>query len=294
MKNQKGIESIGFLLLMILLMTAMVLSITGCTTDAAGRTESISTQSLLVTEEGRLLPVEVEGVIDFSRSEYAELWNNSPVDGKPLFFAAVPRMANRDNEYEKCIDMAAVQAARFASSRVVAKFAVVSEGRQFGTLEEVDVYFDAESARTFRDQLLPVQYYRDREASYMVLEYNEAVLAPAKIDSKLQNGLPVWITSPPEVPGYITAIGASGRYRLVADSIYQADKMALAGIARQLSIGVQAKQEHYEASSSSTSHREVGLEITDVALRGAYIAARWRTVDGNNYYSLAVYPGGNT
>jgi hypothetical protein len=199
-------------------------------------------------------------------------------------------MADRDNEYERCMDMAAVQLSRFHWTRVIAKFATKTEGRDFGHIEDVEVRFDVEAASALREKLVPVAYYRDREASYMVLEYHEVRFNPINVKSELKNNLPLWVLDVPEIPGYITGLGAVGRYRYVAESIYQADKMALASIARQKAIEVKAKQENYEDSRGSTRYRDVNLELTDTVLQGAYIIARWRSLDGNNYYSLAIYP----
>jgi hypothetical protein len=244
----------------------------------------------LASENGRIAPVEIETVIDFSDPQFSELWNSSPKNGVPRFFATVPRMADRDNEYERCMDMAAVQLSRFHWTRVIAKFATKTEGRDFGHIEDVEVRFDVEAASALREKLVPVAYYRDREASYMVLEYHEVRFNPINVKSELKNNLPLWVLDVPEIPGYITGLGAVGRYRYVAESIYQADKMALASIARQKAIEVKAKQENYEDSRGSTRYRDVNLELTDTVLQGAYIIARWRSLDGNNYYSLAIYP----
>lgn len=275
----------------LLIPAVLLLFFSGCLSDG----ENVSPKALETIddrydESGRLRPIIIDDVIDFSDLRYAQLWNTSPVDGKPRFFATVPRMADREAEYDRCLDMAAVQVSRFVSTRVVAKFATLTQGRDFGHLEDVDVSFDVDAAASFRDSLDPVAYVRDREASYVVFEFSGFSLKGVSVKSGLHNGLPVWVTAVPEIPGYITGLGAVGRYRYVAESIYQADRMAMAGIARQMAIDVKEKQENYEDSKGSTAHRSVNLEVSDIELKGAYIIARWRSLDENNYYALAIYP----
>lgn len=240
--------------------------------------------------EERLAPIEIEGRIDFTDSRYAELWNSSPLEGHPRFFATVPRMANRDDEYDLCLRMASEQLSRFIASRVKARYAEKSAGGNFGQLEEVDVTFDKELGSEYIKELKAIAYYQDREASYLLVEYPAMDLPAVSVDSSLVDGLPVWLTALPDVPDHLSGIGVVKRYRYVAESIFQADKRALASIARQQSIQVQTKQLAYENSSGMAGVKDLKLESTDTLLEGAYIAARWRSEDGSTYYSLALYP----
>lgn len=265
------------------------------TADGSGMDSSGGSATEAASEEGaieRIPTTVVEGVIDFSLPQYTDIWNSTPVNGVPRFFAVVPRMANRDDEYDQCLNMAAIQASRFQASRVLARFATKTSGRNFGSLEEVEVTYDTEAAARLRERLSPVAFYQDREASYMIAEFDGPRLGAMPIDNTLKDGLPVWITMRPEIPGYITGMGMVKRYRYVAESIFQADKMALANIARARQIAVKSKQDNYAGSDGGALGREIQLEVTDTVLKGAYIVARWRSLDGENYYSLAAYPRG--
>jgi hypothetical protein len=262
--------------------------------EAAGTSssEQLTTTAVDEGEDARIDTIKVEGVIDFSLPEYANIYYSTPVDGVPRFFATVPRMADREKEYDHCLNMAAMQASRFLTSKVFARFATKTSGRNFGSLEEVEVTYDKEAAVQLKERITPLSFYQDREASYMIAEFDGPNLGEIVIDNSLKEGLPVWITNPPEIPGYITGMGTVKRFRYVAESIFQADKMALANIARARQIEVKSKQDNYAGSDGSASGKEIQLEVTDTVLKGAYIVARWRSLDGENYYSLAVYPRG--
>jgi len=244
--------------------------------------------------------ITVKGDIDFTAAPYRNLLSTPPRGGQPCFFASVPRKADREEEYEAGLTALAYQAARWRKAEVTAKYLTKKEGREMGYLEEVEVEVPPELVRDMREEIEVLTSYADRSGSYlqgtlagelpgdMALPSEDAA-GGTMGQGEQQNGRPEWVLSPPELAGYLTAVGAGNRHMYFADSIRSADEQALANLARQVSVEVERKRLDLERGGG-TLYTQYTIQISEAVLRGAYILERWISPDGSDYYSLAVAP----
>jgi hypothetical protein len=233
--------------------------------------------------------IEVEGAVDFRTEPYESLLFTLPEDGKPVFFASVPRRADREEEYEAGIDALAAQAARWKRARITAKFLTKKSSLEMGYIEEVEVDIDSELQSEMRDVIEVLVCYSDRSGSYLQGTLDRRAPEGLSLRDTPPGKKPEWILSPPEYEGYLTAVGAANRHMYLAESINAADEQALANLARQVNIEVEKKRLDLEREGA-TAYTEYTIQISKALLEGAYILDRWVSPNGNSYYSLAAAP----
>jgi len=234
--------------------------------------------------------IEVSGLIDFNQSPYRNLLHTVPDKGKPTFFAAVPRMANRENEYRMGHMLLARQAAMYREAGVTAKFLTQSNNRDMGYREQVDVDIDKSLVRSMVDKMKITNHYRDVQGSYFSGVLKGFQITKFNVQTEVVGTVPQWFINPPSYEGYIAAVGTSGRHMFIAESFLQSDRQALAAIAKQLDIEVKQKRDDLEKEYQGSAYQQLNLQITDTTVRGFYVIDRWVSRDGNTYYSLAVCP----
>ena len=234
--------------------------------------------------------IEVVGHIDFTEEPFRDVLTTVPEDGTPVFFVAVPRMAERENEYRTGVMLLARQAALYKRASVSAKFMTQSNNRDMGYREQVDVEVDNELVQSMVDKVEITTHYRDVEGSYFHGILNGETLPRFKISTDVQRGVPQWFTNLPAYEGYITAVGTAQRHMFIAESFMQSDRQALAALAKQRNINVKQKRDDLERESQGSAYQQLNLEITNATVRGFYVIDRWVSEDGNTYYSLAVCP----
>ena len=102
---------------------------------------------------------------------------------------------------------------------------------------------------------------------------------------------PRWIYNPPDLEGFITGVGVSGRRKSVYESWEMADKLAMAEIANYIKAEIKAGTATIERSgvTNGTSASVIqSLTVSEVHVKGLYILSRWRDPDNSYYYSLAI------
>lgn len=233
--------------------------------------------------------ITVSGDIDFRDPQYAELLRTPPRGEAPLFFAAVPRKADRQEEYEAGIDALAAQAARWIRAQVTAKFLVKKDSTEMGYIEEIEVAVPPELQQRMREEMEVLVCYTDRSGSYLQGTIEGASPPNVRLPQRGAEQQPEWILDPPEYEGHLTAVGAANRHMYLSDSLKAADEQALANLARQINIDVEKKRLDLEQEGGS-AYTQYTIQISEATLKGAYIMARWISPDGNSYYSLAVAP----
>ncbi len=255
---------------------------TGASADARTTAES--------AEEYNVPPaVEVSGVIDFLSGEYSYLWNTAAKGGTPVFFASTPRREFREEEAEYCLYDAARQVSLYHAAKVETKLAVKSDNRDLGYKESVKTGFDRDLALKVMKDLVVVRHLRDTEGTYMLVKYPGLTV---DVDweggsSSVEGDLPSWITGVPEIRGRLVSVGVVQRSRYLTDSLKKADDQVLANLSRQVSINVKSKRTDLEAGRD-TAFAELHYDVSSSIIKGFYILARWRSGDGNIYYSLGV------
>ncbi len=234
--------------------------------------------------------IEVAGQIDFTEEPLRKVLTTTPKNGKPVFFVAVPRMAERENEYRMGLMLLARQAAIYTQVSVTAKFMTQSNNRDMGYREEVDVEVDKELVQSMLDRVEITSHYRDVEGSYFNGVLKGETLPSFKVPNEVKHAVPEWFTNLPSYEGYITAVGTAQRHMFIAESFMQSDRQAMAALAKQRDVEVKQKRDDIEVEYQGSAYQQLNLEITDTIVKGFYVVDRWVSKDGNTYYSLAVCP----
>lgn len=277
----------------------LLLLVSACATvennhKITARETTEETKETKETEQGasseRPVVIDLAGRIDFNETMYRKLLKTLPDKGAPVFFTAVPRMAERENEYRMGLMLLARQAALYKRASVTAKFMTQSNNRDMGYREQIDVEVDKELLKSMADKVEITTHYRDAEGSYFRGVLKGESLPRFQVSTHLQHDIPVWVSDLPSYEGYITAVGTAQRHRFIAESFLQSDRQALAALAKQRDIEVKQKRDDLEVEYQGSAYQQLNLEITDTTVQGFYVIDRWVSEDGNTYYSLAVCP----
>src|SRR6056297_805308 len=243
------------------------------------------------SEEVKRPPViEVSGRIDFSTSPYRELLTTVPEKGNPRFFTAVPRMGNREDEFNMGLMLLARQAAMHYKASVTAKFLTQSNNRDMGYKEQVDVEIDKDLVQSMVDKIEITAHYRDVQGSYFQGFLKGNTLPRFSVSREIKHNAPAWFTDLPVFDEYITAVGTAQRHMFIAESFLHSDRQALAALGKQLDIEVKQRRDDMEVEYKGSAYQQLNLEISDTVVKGFYVLDRWVSKDGNTYYSLAVCP----
>lgn len=247
-----------------------------------------------VQERGRDLGrderIVVPGAIDFRSAEYRQLLRTPPLNGMPVFFVAVSRLYDREEEYEMGRRLLARQAALFQKAYVKGKSLTVSNSRYEGSREVVEVDYDRSSLASLYERIRVVEYYEDNNGSYMQGVLTGVRLPDFKIPENGGEDAPPWFTKIPEYPGYLTAAGVSQRQMFFFKSLLESEEQTFLNMARQLSVGVSKERADIEVEGLGSAYQQSSLEEVDTVVRGFYILDRQISRDGNIFYTLAVCP----
>jgi len=232
--------------------------------------------------------VMISGIIDFTSGEYGYMWNTVPRDGVPVFFASTPRREFREEEREYCLFDAARQVSLYYAARVETKQAVKSNNMDLGYMESVKSGFDRDLALKIMPDLEIMEFFQDADGSYMLVKYPSLSVNINYVpQGAAGDGVPSWVTNVPVIDGMLVSVGVVQRSRFLTDSLKKADDQALANLSRQISINVKSKRTDIEAASG-TAFEQTHYEVSSSVLKGFYVLERWRSRDGNTFYSLAV------
>ncbi|MFW6207715.1 MAG: LPP20 family lipoprotein [Spirochaetota bacterium] len=280
---------IGFF---VLILITSCTSFSGTDNSSATVSDSSGTESESPDPESPERPpvIELAGRIDFNEKLFRNLLITTPIDGSPVFFVAVPRMAERENEYRMGLMLLARQAAIHKQVSVTAKFMTQSNNRDMGYREQVDVEVDKELVQSMLDKVEITSYYRDVEGSYFNGVLKGEALPNFQVPAGVKHAVPEWFTNLPSYEGYITAVGTAQRRMFIAESFMQSDRQAMAALAKQRDVEVKQKRDDIEVEYRGSAYQQLNLEITDTIVKGFYVIDRWVSNDGNTYYSLAVCP----
>ncbi len=234
--------------------------------------------------------VVVNGVINFTLPEYKFLWDTAPENGKLLFSSFVPRMAYREDELSQAINECARQVSILNNSKVDAKFAVKSNNRDLGYLEEINIQYDKALAKDIESEIIVRSHYMDNDGTYVLAEIDGIKFKGNFVNNHTTDGEPDWLYNIPDIPGYLVSIGSVQRSRYKIDSIRLADEQAMANLAKQVSVVVKAKRADRESEVSGSAFKETNYEVTSTYIRGFYVLGRWSSDNGNTYHTLAVCP----
>ncbi len=220
-------------------------------------------------------------------SSLAVLWDTTPVEGNPVFCGVSARQLDREEEKQRALEDAARQASMYFGLIGQAKFLKQGTTGSIGYLEGIDIGYDEQFAAQLDDRLEVIHEYQDSRSSFV-----KAVLASITMDplpfetGPLPKDSPVWVLTPPDIPGKLVGVGIAQRKRLEADSIAAADEKAVEELLTQVSTTIQTVQSERTIGSVGTLHDTTSLEVAKAELAGYYVLSRWH--EGNYYYTLAI------
>lgn len=239
------------------------------------------------TESSRVV---LESAADFSSPSWVSFLQTPPQGELPVFFAASPRMSNRDDEWGFCLQNAAVQASRFVAVQAVSTFLVNENNRDLFYLEDLDILYDRDLAEELVDKLVILREMQDRNGSYILASLDGYTMPTVPYSFSPVGGEPAWVKDFPSISGYYVGVGVAQRTGRFDTSVAAADDRALEEIIRQISVRQSTDRRDIEVDTVGTAFAQKRQEVSEAVVLGFYVFARWVSPDGANYYSLALCP----
>jgi len=232
----------------------------------------------------------LDGAADFSTSAYASFMNTPAMGGSPVFFAAAPRMSDRDSEVEVCLASAAAQASKFIAARASSYFLVKENNRDLFYLEGLDVQYDRALAEELVEDLTILRELQDRNGTYILARLEGHSMPQVSYNLSSAAGEPRWIRDFPSIEGYYVGVGVVPRAGRLDTSVAKADDKAMEEIIKQVSVTQFTQRSDIEVDTVGTAFAQHRQEISEAVIFGFYVLSRWVSPDGSSYYSLAVCP----
>lgn len=239
-----------------------------------------------------LKPTPREKVVIPSDSSSPEeiMQNTMPYEDRPVFFGVAMRMRDREEEKKLALENAAAQAVMYQKIWGKAEFLKQKTNTGIGYLQSVQIEYDKSFIPSFVERLAVVTEYQDNRGTYVMAEFDEALLVPLNFTIKKAKAAPEWVNIPPSIPGYIVGVGVAQAKRTLADSIQSADEKAFEEIIKQIAIEIKLLDESQSIDRVGTNVESTSMETAEGGINGFYVISRTQSTDGKYYYSLAVCP----
>lgn len=232
----------------------------------------------------------LDGAVDFRTTAYSSFLDTRPAGGAPVFFAAVQRMSDREEEFDACLAAAAQQASRFIAAQASSYFIVQENNKNLLYLEGLEVQYDTALAEELMADLTVIRELQDRDGSYILARLEGHSVGPIPYNPSAAGGMPSWVRDFPSIPGYYVGVGLSQRAGRFGASIQDADDRAMEEIIRQISVSQFTDRRDIEVDTVGSAFVQKRKEISEAVVLGFYVIHRWISPDGSSYYSLAVCP----
>lgn len=216
-----------------------------------------------------------------------------PRAGAPVFLGVSNRLMDRDDEVDAAVLHVAEQASRYTRMAAAYRYVTQRSSGELGYLEDVDAVWDTAFAdRLVADERVEILDTRRFHEGSVVLA-TVAGLPPAPDLSAVDVGYgsttePAWVSSPPQIPGYLVAVGATLRARTIRDTVDLADQEALKEILVQAGSTLRMIEDRRSVEDQGTAGMVTAAEDARAVLIGFDIVSRWASPDGRYHYSLAV------
>lgn len=261
-------------------LSSMVLLTLSCASQAPVVPEPVETTDL--SEE---VP-EINSMSDIP----SWVFDSTPRDGHPSFVVFATRRADRDEELEKALQLAAMEAAKYQGIYISVKELSQKGNANFGYAEDIFLDYQEELAPNYLDSLEMDRQIRTPEGTFTRFQYTGNSTA---LNYQITNPhSPSWISEPPSIPGYLVVIGFVERHRNWWESFKAADESAM----KQMAYALYGKVDNqFETIDQSTETRSRTGSLGTILMQGegilknVLILARWQDEKGN-YYSLAAMP----
>lgn len=280
MNIKKQIASKSHRLLTGLLLSSMVIIFLSCATQAQVDPEPV--ESVNLTDE----------IPEITRMSDIPSWvfDSTPKEGNPCFVVFSTRRADRDEELEKALQLAAMEAAKFQGIYISVKELSQKGNANFGYAEDLFLDYREELAPNYLESLEMDRQIRTPEGTFIRFRFTGST---TDLNYQITNPHnPSWISAPPEIPGHLVVIGFVERHRNWWESFKAADESAM----KQMAYALYGKVDNqFETIDQSTENRSRTGSLGTILMQGegilknVLILARWQDEKGN-YYSLAAMP----
>ena len=218
----------------------------------------------------------------------ALMFDLTPSGGKLFFFTIVTREQYREKEIESCRMEAARQYSRYKQINGATYSKTSENSRGTVVTEASGIAFNEDLAQRLAESLKLVKEIQTNEGTAGLFSVSvDRIFSLSYRPSGLLDE-PDWINQPPDIPGYQTAVGFTGKKRFLERTLQQADKNALATLLEQRKGHFNVSQNDWQSNYGSATQSKV-VEKAAGSIQQAYILSRWIDSKGN-FYSLAVCP----
>ena len=214
-----------------------------------------------------------------------------PRSSTPVFLGVANRRRDRDQEEAEAIAHVAQQASRYVRTSAIYQYVSQRGSEGIGYLDDIITDWDEQLAEERVDSVEVRPSLQTDEAPVITAHVSGLPPAPA-MDHITPTGSadspPRWVSSTPEVPGYLVAVGTAQRRRTLRDTIDATDQEALKAILIQTGSTLRMVEDRRSVERRGTTGTVTSAEEARATLSRFQVVARYMTSDGTYHYSLAV------
>jgi hypothetical protein len=192
----------------------------------------------------------------------------------------------RDQETEKALELAALQASLYHHVEGEAKLLKQKTTSGIGYLEDLEIHYNKDRAQRLKDQLEIISEVRSSEGTAILAKLSSQSIKPITLSLPPYGSQPEWVNNPPSLENRLVGVGVAQRRFRLRDSIIAADKKALEELLGQVSTKIATVQSKRSVEGTGTVHETTSLEVVRAELSGYYVLSRWN--NGEYFYTLAV------
>lgn len=214
-----------------------------------------------------------------------------PRGGVPVFLGVANRRLDRDQEEAEAIAHVAQQASRYVRTSAIYQYVSQRGSEGIGYLDDVITDWDEQLAEELVASVEVLTSRQTDEETVITAHVSGLPPAPAMDHITLAgtaDSPPRWVSSTPEIPGYLVAVGTAQRRRTLRDTIDATDQEALKAILIQTGSTLRMVEDRRSVERRGTTGTVTSAEEARATLSGFQVVARYMTSDGTYHYTLAV------
>ncbi len=239
----------------------------------------------------------VESQVDQEKStastEFEWLLDTRPLGNTLVFVGAGPRHSNRDIEKLTALKDAAMQAGVFSGFWGSRQDFIASSVHGTSLSERTRADYDGNAEDAAFEQLELLGEWVTEEGTWGKYQLERNDIPSMSWQPEYMDGRPTWLHRPPEINGWLVAVGLGNHQSTLAKSIRKADEAALAEVVQRLygenrtvNIDKTLSSQTWSQTDSASASYAKGFGI----VRGFLVIARW--YDDSGAWSLAACPLG--
>ena len=214
-----------------------------------------------------------------------------PRGGQPVFLGVSNRRRDRDEEVDVAAAHVAEQASRYLRMAAVYQYVTQRGTDGFGYLDNVDTSWSTDAADQLVEDVEILESRQVDDGTLVLATVAGLPPAPEIPSAPLQSddtGRPAWVSRPPQIPGYLVAVGSTRRSRTLRDTIDNADQEALKALLIQAGSTLRMVEDRRSVEQRGTTNTITSSEEAEATLLGFAVVARYASADGRYHYSLAI------